>query len=308
MKVGWIVVGPQTQPSTRIMALNVIKYLNEQQICENTILWQPEQFTPVVPRDVKLVKDLNCVVFQKACMGDAVEQLLWYKHNGVKTIYLIDDFLLESKGMIENADIIVSGSQYLSSIIQHFYNRNSRVVIDAYETPLDLYKTDYTSDRIKVVWFGTIGHFNKALDIKGITEELGYDFITISSCQEATKAWSLDTIWSDLISSDIIVIPFLGELPAFELAKGNNRLTQSMVLGLPVVVSPIPAYFAIVDQYKNSIITFNNDKEDWKEALEYLRDSEIRRAIGTRAHNDVVEPYNISVVGTFWKEIFYGTN
>jgi len=306
MKVGWFVVGQKTQPSTRIMALNVIRYLNEKNICENSILWQPPEFTPVVPTDVRLVKNLDYVVFQKACMGDALEQLLWYKHQGTKTIYILDDFLLEAADMVKNADIIISGSQYLSEMIKHFFDRDSRVMIDAYETPPTLFKEDYTTDKIRVVWFGTVGHFNEALDIKPITEELGYDFITISSCPEATKIWSYDTIWSDIISSDIVVIPFLGELPPFELAKGNNRLTQSMVLGMPVVASPIPAYFSIVDQYRNGIITFNNDKEDWKEALSYLRSPEVRREIGTRAHNAVVFKYHISTIGGYWKEILYG--
>jgi len=76
-----------------------------------------------------------------------------------------------------------------------------------------------------------------------------------------------------------------------------------MVLGLPVVTSPIPAYLPIIKQGKNGFICYNNTKEDFVNYLTLLKDHTLRSKIGARARLDVIEEYSIDSIGKRWLKI-----
>lgn len=305
MKVGWILAGNEQTASSRIMCLNVIKYLDENKICENIILRKPDSYN-VELGDFSWPNNLQVCIFQKVCWGQARSIMQSMQKQGIYTIYIVDDMEPDYLPMCNTANLVVAGSDYIAQWIREKGKPiDMRIMVDAYETPRNLYKQDYSTDKIKVIWFGNIGHFPQALQLTLIIKELEYEYLTISSCPEATKLWDINTIWNDIIHSDIVVIPYLGQLPPFEMAKGNNRLTQSMVLGLPVIVSPLPAYMSIIKHGRNGILCLNNDEEDWREALQYLGDENVRREMGTRAHDDVSEKYHISTIAKYWKGILH---
>ena len=291
MKIGWILIGDRNTPSSRIMGYNVHDWMLQNGI-DSKILGPIYNFT-----------DIDTIIFQKIFSSGAIYTANKYK--GTKEIiYIIDDLYNEGVPMAQIADKVVCGSEYIKDWIRPYTKAKLYTINDAYETPREFCKTKYTNSEMPVVsWFGTLLHFQQAEEVRPLIESLGFKYVTISACKEATKQWSLDTIWQDLIDSDIIAIPYLGELPPFELAKGANRVTQSMVLGLPIIASPIPAYLSIVRQGKNGFITRTNTLEEWEIYLKLLKNWRLREIIGKTAREDVIDKYSTETIGNKWKEI-----
>lgn len=278
MRVGWILIGDKNTPSSRIMGMNVSDWMNKNKIDSHIIGTQDTLF------------NYDALIFQK--IFDVYTQRLanyWKNTHGKQIIYIIDDLYVEGIPMVQLADKVVCGSDYIKEWIRPYTSAKLYTIDDAYETPKDLYKVRYDTKKIRVVWFGTLLHFPQAEQLRPLIEHLGYEYVTITAHPQATKQWSLDTIWQDIIDSDIVVIPYLGALPPYELAKGNNRLTQSMVLGLPCIVSPIPAYISIIRQGKTGYICYDNTTEDWETYLRFLSSQDIRERLGKQGRLDVID-------------------
>jgi hypothetical protein len=292
MKVGWILIGDRNTPSSRIMGMNVSDWMNKNGI-DSKING---------PNDALM--DYDTIIFQKIFDADAQRIAKYWKEKWHKQIiYVIDDLYGEGLPMAQIADKVVCGSDYIREWIRPYTQAKLYTIDDAYETPRALHKTNYKTDKVKVLWFGTLLHWPQAEQIRPLVEDLGYEYVTITAHPQATKQWSLDTIWQDIIDSDIVIIPYLGALPPYELAKGNNRLTQSMVLGLPCIVSPIPAYIPIIRQGRTGYICYDNNTIDWTTYLRLLVGADTRERIGTMARNDVVDKYSIDSIGKRWLEI-----
>jgi hypothetical protein len=289
MYIGWILIGDKNTPSSRIMGINVSNWMNQNGIISDIL---------ISPYNIDLY---DIIIFQK--IFTEINRAKECQEKGKEVIYILDDLYFEGIPMAQIADKVVCGSEYIREWIQSYTKAKLYTINDAYETPRNLYKKEHREDNLIISWFGTLLHFPQAETIRPLIESLGFKYITISACKEATKQWRLDTIWSDLIDSDIIVIPFLGELPPFELAKGNNRLTQSMILGLPVITSPIPAYTEIIRQGKNGFVCLNNSKNEWTMYLEILKNRDLRIKIGQQAREDVLDKYSIDTIGHKWEEI-----
>jgi hypothetical protein len=310
MKVGWILIGNEDVPSARIMGINVHKWMGDNGI-ESTILYRPPSYNPFLFQSPQIeevidTKGVDYLIFQKVCLGKSVEYMKKAKEKGIKTIYILDDLISEGVPLCKEADIIVLGSAYINLALQAAgVNREVVIMPDAYETSRDLYRREYNPypRKDRVGWFGTILHLPQANEMRSLVEGLGYEYITISKDPSANRQWSLDTIWTDLLEMDIILIPYLGKLPDYEKAKGNNRLTQSMVLGLPVIASPIPVYLGIISPGRNGFISFNNDAKDFENYLKVLKNWEVRKKIGENARKDVVDRFSIDTIGNIWKEV-----
>lgn len=291
MNIGWYMNGNRNTASSRIMGYMISDWMNHNNINSKILSFPDVDFT------------LNAIIFQKIIHPGLVAIINKYKQNNIKTYFILDDLYAEAIPALQIIDVTIFGSSYLQDYFKSYVN-NSYVINDAYETPRELHKLDYnTNNPLIISWFGTLLHFPQAEAIRPLIESLGFKYITISACKEATKQWNLNTIWQDIIESDIVVIPYLGELPSFELAKGNNRLTQAMVLGLPVISSPIPAYNEIIRNGKNGFICLNNTKEEFAMYLNMLKNEDLRMKIGKQARQDVIDKYNIENIGKKWKEI-----
>ena len=108
--------------------------------------------------------------------------------------------------------------------------------------------------------------------------------------------WRLDTVFQDLLDFDVGIIPI--DFSALREGwredrwrlKSNNKLTQLMSLGLPVIASPIPAYRPIVEPGVNGYIAETPD--DWNRAFEELRDPGTRKRIGRSARVRVRDEFS----------------
>jgi len=123
---------------------------------------------------------------------------------------------------------------------------------------------------MKIFWFGYGGSSNLAEDLRPIITELGMELCTISEWDNADIKWERTTWLSHLKQADIIICPANYKI---QPAKSANRVTQALSLGKPVIASPLDAYLRVLQKHPGSFLIADT-KEEWKEKLQALRDSE----------------------------------
>ncbi len=112
-------------------------------------------------------------------------------------------------------------------------------------------------------------------------------------------AWDPVGVYDALQRADVGIIPveFVDEEPSACLpvplwsVKSENRLTMKMAIGLPVVASPIPAYEAVMQSGVEGF--FAATRKEWLDRLEALRDPVLRRRMGERARETVLQRYSM---------------
>lgn len=111
--------------------------------------------------------------------------------------------------------------------------------------------------------------------------------------------WTADAVYRVIQSADVGIIPIevesaldvsAGHIPNWAV-KSENRLTLMMAAGLPVISTPIPSYEDVVEENHNGY--FARRPADWDDALEKLRDPDLRRKVGGNARAAVLEPFSI---------------
>ena len=108
--------------------------------------------------------------------------------------------------------------------------------------------------------------------------------------------WRLDTVYTDMLAFDVGIVPVdvtavrEGRRADLPYLKSNNRVTQLMALGLPVIATPLPAYEPIVENGVNGYLAVTVG--DWTRALEELRDPGTRERLGRRARCRVVDEFS----------------
>jgi len=154
--------------------------------------------------------------------------------------------------------------------------------------------------KLKVMWFGYGGSSWMAEKLRGIIEDdLGMQLITIHEHPNADIKWDLNTVHQEISKADIIIVPANYKRQPF---KSNNRLTQSMAYGKPIVCSPLPAYKKIIVHGKNGFITKNDTDYEWKYFLTILRDNpDIRKKMGIEAKKEA-QKYTVSKMTDQWKQ------
>jgi len=156
----------------------------------------------------------------------------------------------------------------------------------------------------KVFWFGYGGTVYLVEELRPMIEELGMTLTTIHEHENADIKWNRLTWMQELRKADIIVLPLNYEIQS---AKSNNRLTQSLSLGKPVIASPLPAYLKIAEKYPNSFLIATT-KEEWKINLQRLRDDNDLR--NTLIQNGLIasREYSPESIVNQWISLFNDLN
>ena len=143
---------------------------------------------------------------------------------------------------------------------------------------------------------------------------LGYDLITI-----ADAYLSLDfllnrptyihpqypKVFPLLLKGDIGISPFrLWDEDCF--GKSANKIVSYMILGIPTVATPIPAYKVVIDHGKNGFLATN--KKEWLTALSKLEDSKVRAKIAEAGYKTVVNQFSIKTIGAKWLKLLKSIN
>jgi glycosyltransferase involved in cell wall biosynthesis len=101
--------------------------------------------------------------------------------------------------------------------------------------------------------------------------------------------WKIDTVYQEMLKFDVCLI--YTELNRYSKSKSLNRPLNAMILGLPVIASPIPSYYQIIKNEKNGFIIEDNNFEGFKDALLKLKDFNLRKKIGINARKSVIDKY-----------------
>ena len=152
---------------------------------------------------------------------------------------------------------------------------------------------------LNVYWWGYGGHAHFAEDLRPIIKKLGMNLTTIHEHENADIKWNRLTVNQELAKADIIILPCNY---TEQDAKSNNKLTQALSLGKPVICSPLPAYLRIKEKYPKAMIIITND--NWEEQLKYLRDDEKLRIKMGKAAIEAAKEYSIDNMGNKWLNLF----
>lgn len=143
------------------------------------------------------------------------------------------------------------------------------------------------------------GNIATADFLRPILTDLGMQFVTMSEWPQHDVRWRRDTWLAELAKADIVVCP---QRVVLQPAKSANRAVQAMVLGRPVVASPLPAYKEVIRHGENGFIC--DTPEEWKTSLLRLRDDPaLRQKIGERARETVATAYSVATIGVKWKSL-----
>jgi hypothetical protein len=130
-----------------------------------------------------------------------------------------------------------------------------------------------------------------------IEDDLGMKLITIHEHPNADIPWKLDTVYKHLSEADIIILPANFRR---QPCKSNNRLTQAMALGKPVICEPMPSYLPIVKNLENAIILKSGSDTEWRNALKLLRDNENLRVKLAKNALETSKSYTLDEISKQW--------
>ena len=290
IKIIWMLnVIDENYPTTRIRALNIDRWLNKNGISSEisagyTKKSVDELFSRLKQKDI-------VIFFNHGALE--VELITRLQRAGISTIYDLNEDVANQEEII-NA---VSLTTCCSTVLANKY-RNCRTITipDAYEKPEnEIVKSE--NAKLKVYMCAMGGNICLADSLKPIIEKLGMELIRMSEWKEYEVKWELKTWLQELSKADIIICPQRPE----QNAKSNNRATQAMSLGKPIIASPLPAYKEVIKNGENGFIAENI--EDWEKYLTLLQDKTMREKIG-KAAKESVNNYSIDAVGRLWVEVF----
>jgi len=151
---------------------------------------------------------------------------------------------------------------------------------------------------LRVYWNGYGGSSWMAERLRGIIEDdLGMKLITLHEHPNADIPWKLATVLDHLKEADIIILPANYKR---QPCKSNNRLTQAMALGKPVICEPMPSYVPIVKNFENAIILKEGSDLEWMNALRLLRDdANLRKKLSDNAL-ETSKSYTLENISRHW--------
>jgi GT2 family glycosyltransferase len=266
MKIGWVAPFDLDAAQTRIRVINIHRRLT-------SIGW-----------DSKIINFENAIndFYDIVIVGKDFSQ---FAYDSIKTIkakgsYIIADIcedLLDLnipfyKDIIAISDKVVSASDYMATRLK-IINPHTITIQDAIETDLAL-NCAYVDRPLKVVWFGYGGNQHLANKHRTLIESMGMQLVVISEWDDADIKWNRHTWVNEILNCDIAFIPQRIDQPS----KSNNKCTQMMALGLPVVTTHHPAYESLI---KDDCGYFFESDEELKTIFDLLKNKTMRWHIGT---------------------------
>lgn len=208
----------------------------------------------------------------------------------------------KTKDIIQAADLIFAGNQYLADFAKQF---NPNVVIVPTTIDTELYKPVGKSNSYPVCigWsgsFSTIIHFTHVIPALLELKKKYKDKISFTVIGDKTfrseeleiigLPWTLESELEDLSKIDIGLMP----LPDDNWTKGKCGLKglQYMALSIPCIMSPVGVNSNIIQDGVNGFLA--DKMEEWVKKISLLIDnSELRHKMGDFGRTTVVNQYSV---------------
>lgn len=132
---------------------------------------------------------------------------------------------------------------------------------------------------LNIMWWGYGGskHFAEAL--RPLIVSMGHNLTTMSEWPDSDIIWNRKTWLQELKKADVIIIPCNYKV---QDCKSNNRLTQALSIGKPVICNPLPAYLKVLVRVLDCCLIAETE-EEWKKQIKFLEDPFNRSTISKRA-------------------------
>jgi glycosyltransferase involved in cell wall biosynthesis len=205
--------------------------------------------------------------------------------------------------LIKTADHVITSSPFLEkSALSINLNNKATYISSSINTNVFLPCNDYkNSKEITIGWTGTFSS-KKYLDtIRDVLIKLSkthkFKLLIIGNFMYDIPGLNIEVIqWSkanevvDLQRIDIGIYPLIDD--DWVLGKSGLKALQYMAFGLPVVASSVGTSPLIINHLDNGLLV-KTDKE-WLDALSLLlEDNQLRKKIGKKARQTVIENYSI---------------
>lgn len=281
-----------TNPATRIRRYNVCKQMHDSEIITN-------YYGRTVHEIKSAMQDATVAIFTQFGKED-LEIIKHLKASGVKCVLdmceAVFNFPYEND-CLKEVDLITCCSTKLMELLNERGFMRTIVLKDPteLESALAIYEDRYP--RPKAVYVGMGGNSWLINDwLKDTIESAGYDIVTITEWENATKKWQLDTWSIDMAECDVVLCPQRVDV---QPAKSAVKATTAMALGMPVICSPLHAYKEFIISGENGFIC--DTKEEWLEALIKLKDKNLRKKIG-EAGKASVGDYSLGSITQQWED------
>lgn len=319
LKIAWVAPFDLNAAQTRIRVINIHRRLT-------SIGYDSK----IIDFETALSNFYDIVVVGKDFSETAFNSIQKIKSNGSYVIADICEDLIDLNipyynEIISICNMVVSASEYLTTRLKKI-NPCTITIQDAIETDLAL-NCEYVDRPLKVVSVGYGGNSNLTDAFRYIIESCGMTLCNINEWMTADITWTRETWVSHVLSCDIAFIPQRKDQPS----KSNNRCTQMMALGLPVITTHHPAYELLIkddcgffyddkcdsdiEERENSLSSvlkrplYDEEKiniqhdANLTNILNILKDKDVRQQIGQKGKAKCKD-FTIPVIADLWINLF----
>jgi glycosyltransferase involved in cell wall biosynthesis len=222
-----------------------------------------------------------------------------------------DEQRSDAFAMTRLADWVVADSSYLLGVVRKHTARASWIP-DNVDTRLFRPPRRRRRNGFTVAWSGMAAKARPLLDIAEPLASAGAELVVVANEEPAELPelrrhlpvrfveFSLRRYAQLLRDADLIVSP-KRLVNGYELGHTEWKITLGMASGLPAVASPQQSYVEAISHHGGGIVAASAD--EWREALQRLRDPALREELGRRARETVLEHYATPVIARRYGEL-----
>lgn len=267
-------------PAYRYRMQDIGEYLEDDYVITNSpVEADIHVFSKPYHNDWQILKTM--LTYASACKNvvfDLCDDLFW------REMFVVD----YTKDMIRNAKVVTTSCESMKELIKEQTGVDAVVIEDFTYFPKKEIK-DISEP--KLMWFGTKTNLSQLLRVRTdypieVVCQSGSDSRNIMKrmlFDHTFTEWSLESMEEAFYRNNIVILPCGKDRR--NLAKGHNRVSESIKSGLSVVASPIPSYQEFSDQ-----IELTEDFENMK--FKQLKDQ------------SCIDRFDIKVIGEKWKNLF----
>jgi len=215
---------------------------------------------------------------------------------------------------VKYANIVIAGNKYLAEKARPF-NKNVQIIPTTVDTDFHKPKLELRNNNVLTIgWSGsvsTVKHFESMVPVLSKIKKKYGDKIQFKLLGDASYksnildvkafAWTKETEVDQLNTFDVGIMP----LPNDEWAKGKCGLKglSYMACSVPTVMTAVGVNIEIIEDGKNGFLAFND--EQWFAVLcRLIEDENLRKDLGERGRQTVIERYSVNGNRLKFLEIF----